>query len=70
MAQTVTAKQAQQTQELERSQQQSQRPQHLIRTLLGSLREYRKHSLLGPLFVVVEGILEILIPTLMALLID
>jgi ATP-binding cassette subfamily B protein len=70
VAQTVTAGQTQQVQELERVQQRSQRPRHLIRTLLGSLREYRKASLLGPMFVVVEGALEILIPSLMALLID
>ena len=63
MAQTVTAGQTQQVQELERVQQRSQRPRHLIRTLLGSLREYRKASLLGPMFVVVEGALEILIPS-------
>ncbi|WP_291759409.1 ABC transporter ATP-binding protein [Bifidobacterium sp.] len=63
MARAVTAEEAQQTQE-------PAHQRHLIRTLLGSLREYRRPSLLGPLFVVVEGTLEILIPTLMALLID
>ncbi|MCI1220212.1 MAG: ABC transporter ATP-binding protein/permease [Bifidobacterium sp.] len=61
------AKEAQRTQGPAQSQ---QRPRHLIRTLLGSLREYRKPSLLGPAFVLVEGTLEILIPTIMALLID
>ena len=43
---------------------------HLIRTLGKSLREYRTYSLLAPAFVVVEGVLEILIPTVMASLID
>ncbi|KFI52494.1 ABC transporter ATP-binding protein [Bifidobacterium biavatii] len=46
------------------------RPKHVIRTLAGSLREYRKESLLAPLFVFIESILEILIPTVMASLID
>jgi ATP-binding cassette, subfamily B, multidrug efflux pump len=46
------------------------RPKHLIRTLLHSLREYKRESLLSPLFVMVESILEILIPTIMAQLID
>ncbi|MCH9276233.1 ABC transporter ATP-binding protein/permease [Bifidobacterium amazonense] len=46
------------------------RPKHVIRTLGGSLREYRKESLLAPLFVFIESILEILIPTVMAALID
>jgi len=43
---------------------------HIIRTLGKSLREYRKASILTPVFVVVEGVLEILIPTVMASLID
>ncbi|WP_223847655.1 ABC transporter ATP-binding protein [Bifidobacterium callitrichos] len=34
------------------------------------MREYRKESLLTPLFVVVESVLEIVIPTVMASLID
>ncbi|SCC78053.1 ABC transporter ATP-binding protein [Bifidobacterium commune] len=46
------------------------RPKHLIRTLLHSLREYKRESLLSPLFVMVESVLEILIPTIMAQLID
>lgn len=45
-------------------------PKHVIRTLLRSLREYKKPSLLAPAFVTVEGILEIIIPTVMAMLID
>ncbi|MCI1218725.1 ABC transporter ATP-binding protein [Bifidobacterium crudilactis] len=43
---------------------------HTISTLLRSLREYRKESLLAPTFVAVESVLEIIIPTVMALLID
>ena len=46
------------------------RPKHIIRTLAGSMRQYRKESLLTPLFVVVESVLEIVIPTVMATLID
>lgn len=60
---------ATQTEELAQMSQQ-QRPKHVIHTLLNSLREYRKATLLTPAFVVVEGILEILIPTIMAALID
>ena len=44
--------------------------QHVIRTLGKSLREYKKASLLSPAFVAVESVLEILIPTVMASLID
>ncbi len=43
---------------------------HTIKTLVGSIREYTKASLLSPLFVVVEAIIEILIPTVIATLID
>jgi ATP-binding cassette subfamily B protein len=46
------------------------KPEHIIRTLSASLREYRKTSLLAPAFVAVESVLEILIPTIMASLID
>ena len=49
---------------------QSRPKQHLIRTLGRSLREYKKDSLLAPAFVAVESVLEILIPTVMASLID
>ncbi|WP_240947470.1 ABC transporter ATP-binding protein [Bifidobacterium oedipodis] len=42
----------------------------MVRTLLGSLREYKKATLLAPLFVAIEGVLEIVIPTVMASLID
>ncbi|ROT87476.1 ABC transporter ATP-binding protein [Bifidobacterium mongoliense] len=45
-------------------------PKHLLRTLASSLREYRKPTLLTPTFVIVESLLEILIPSLMAVLID
>ena len=46
------------------------RPKHTIRTILRSLREYRKASLLAPAFVFLESVLEIVIPTIMASLID
>ena len=47
-----------------------ERPKHVIRTLAGSMREYTKESFLAPLFVFIEAILEIVIPTVMATLID
>ena len=50
--------------------QSQERPKHIIRTLGRSLREYKKPSLLAPAFVLVEGLLEIVIPTVMATLID
>jgi ATP-binding cassette subfamily B protein len=46
------------------------KPTHVIRTLGQSLREYKKESLLTPATVAVEAILEMIIPTVMALLID
>ncbi|NEG96463.1 ATP-binding cassette domain-containing protein [Bifidobacterium sp. SMB2] len=46
------------------------RPTHLFRTLGRSMREYKRESWLAPAFVAVESILEILIPTVMAMLID
>ncbi|MFQ9511144.1 MAG: ABC transporter ATP-binding protein [Lachnospiraceae bacterium] len=42
----------------------------MIRKLTCSIREYKKDSLLAPVFVVFEVILEILIPMLMAQMID
>lgn len=42
----------------------------MIKKLLGSVREYKKASLLAPFFVTLEVILEILIPLLMASMID
>jgi ATP-binding cassette subfamily B protein len=42
----------------------------MIKKLLSSVREYRKDTLLAPLYVTLESILEIIIPTLMAFLID
>lgn len=47
-----------------------ERPKHKIRTMARSLREYKKNTILTPTFVAVESILEILIPTVMAQLID
>ena len=50
---------------------QAKRPkQHVLRTLGRSLREYKKVSILAPVTVAIEGVLEILIPTVMASLID
>ena len=46
------------------------KPKHVLRTLGHSIREYKKASILAPVFVAVEGILEILIPTILASLID
>jgi ATP-binding cassette subfamily B multidrug efflux pump len=42
----------------------------MIKTLMASLREYKKASLLSPLFVTLEVIMEVIIPLLMARLID
>ena len=42
----------------------------MIKTLLKSLREYQKSTLITPLLVAGEALLEILMPTLMAYLID
>ena len=42
----------------------------MIKTLIKSLREYKKPTLLTPLFVVFEVLLEVLIPLLMSKLID
>ncbi len=42
----------------------------MIKKLIKSLREYKKPTILTPLFVVVEVVLEVLIPFLMSILID
>ncbi len=42
----------------------------MIKKLFSSVREYRKHTILTPIYVTIESILEIIIPTLVALLID
>lgn len=42
----------------------------MIRKLLLSVREFKKDSILAPVYVTFESILEIVIPTLMAVLID
>ena len=42
----------------------------MIKKLMRSIREYKKASLLTPFFVVIEVILEILIPLIMAQMID
>lgn len=42
----------------------------MIKTLMGSIREYKKSSLLSPVFVSLEVVMEVIIPLLMARLID
>lgn len=42
----------------------------MIKKLLSSVREYKKDSILTPIYVTLESVLEIIIPTLMASLID
>lgn len=42
----------------------------MVRKLLRSIREYKKHSILAPVFVIFEVIMEVVIPLLMANLID
>ncbi|BAL00095.1 putative ABC transporter permease/ATP-binding protein [Oscillibacter valericigenes Sjm18-20] len=42
----------------------------MIRKLLSSVREFKKGTILAPVYVTFESILEIIIPTLMAFLID
>ena len=42
----------------------------MVKTLLAQVKEYKKASLVTPVFMVLEVLMEILIPTLMALLID
>ena len=42
----------------------------MIRKLLASVRDYKRDTILAPIFVSIESILEIIIPTLMAFLID
>jgi ATP-binding cassette, subfamily B, multidrug efflux pump len=42
----------------------------MIKKLLSSVREYKKDTILTPVYVIFESILEIIIPTLMAYLID
>ena len=39
---------------------------HVIKVLLGSVREYKKESLLSPLFIVLEVIMECIIPFIVA----
>ncbi len=49
---------------------QAKTSRHQLRTLGKSMREYKKDSILAPVFVAAESILEIIIPTVMAALID
>lgn len=43
---------------------------NMIKTLAKSIREYKKHTILTPIFVALEVIMEILIPFIMAKLVD
>ena len=42
----------------------------MLKKLMGSIRQYKKDAILTPVYVTLESILEIIIPTLMAFLID
>ncbi len=42
----------------------------MVKTLLKSVREYKKESILTPVFIILEVIMECLIPYIMAMLID
>lgn len=42
----------------------------MIKKLMGSIREYKKYSVLSPIFVSLEVVMEVIIPLLMAKLID
>ena len=42
----------------------------MLKKLLQSVREYKKDSILSPVFVTFEVIMEVIIPLLMAKLID
>ena len=42
----------------------------MIKTLLKEVKEYKKNTLLSPVYVSIEAILEVLIPFLMAILVD
>ena len=42
----------------------------MIKTLLKEVKEYKKDTLLSPVYVSIEAILEVLIPFLMAILVD
>ena len=42
----------------------------MLKKLLGSIREYKKDSILAPIYVTLEVVLEVLIPFLMSMIID
>lgn len=42
----------------------------MLKTLLNEVKEYKKDSILSPIYVSIEAILEVLIPFLMSLLVD
>lgn len=42
----------------------------LVKTLAMSIREYKKHSILAPIFVIIEVILEVIIPFIVKYLVD
>lgn len=53
-------------QSLEHVQCEPKAPDHILTTLLASHHKYKKPSILAPAFVLVESLLEIIIPTIMA----
>ncbi|MGL4106782.1 ABC transporter ATP-binding protein [Clostridium sp. LP20] len=42
----------------------------MLKTLIGEIREYKRDSLLAPIFMVLEVVMEIIIPLMMAAIID
>lgn len=42
----------------------------MVRKLLASVREFKRRSIMTPVYVIIVAMIEILIPTVMALLID
>ena len=42
----------------------------MVKTLLAQVKQYKKYSILAPIFVIIEVVMEVMIPYLMADLID
>ena len=42
----------------------------MVKTLLNEVKEYKKDTILSPVYVSIEAILEVFIPFLMAILVD
>ena len=42
----------------------------MVKTLLGQVKQYKKASLLTPLFTALEVVMEVLIPLVISLIID